>query len=116
MTGTKFESISMDDNVNVNFRTKVEQLMALVPRGKVTTYGDLAGLAGNARASRIVGGIAHYGPSELPWHRLVNRFGGLASGFHGGREVQQQLLEQEGLTCTNFIVDHFKEHRWQPKI
>jgi methylated-DNA-protein-cysteine methyltransferase-like protein len=98
-----------------NFRTKVYELMAQVPKGKVTTYGDIAGLAGQAHASRIIGGIAHYGPSELPWHRLVNRFGGLASGFHGGREAQQQLLEAEGVTCTDFIVDNFKELRWQPK-
>jgi len=61
--------------------------MAQVPAGKVTTYGDLAGLAGQANASRIVGGIAHFGNPDLPWHRLVNRFGGLASGFHGGRAV-----------------------------
>lgn len=98
-----------------NFRVKVELLMAQVPYGRVITYGDIAGLAGQANAARIVGGIAHYGPAELPWHRLVNRFGGLASGFHGGREVQQQLLEAEGVTCTNFIVDNFKELRWQPE-
>jgi methylated-DNA-protein-cysteine methyltransferase-like protein len=97
-----------------NFREKVEALMAQVPYGQVTTYGDLAGLAGQANASRIVGGIAHYGDASLPWHRLVNRFGGLAAGFHGGREVQQQLLEQEGVTCTNHIVDNFKELRWKP--
>lgn len=100
----------------VNFRQRIEQLMAQVPYGQVTTYGDLAGLAGQANASRIVGGVAHYGDSELPWHRLVNRFGGLASGFHGGREAQEQLLAQEGLTCTNFIVDDFKERRWHPDL
>lgn len=106
----------MDDNATSSFRSKVEQLIAQVPRGRVTTYGDLAGLAGNAAASRIVGGVAHCGPVELPWHRLVNRFGGLAAGFPGGREVQRQLLADEGVTCTNFIVDNFKELRWQPKV
>jgi methylated-DNA-protein-cysteine methyltransferase-like protein len=102
--------------VDSAFRDKVYLLMAQVPAGKVTTYGDLAGLAGHANASRIIGGIAHYGPTELPWHRLVNRFGGLAAGFHGGREAQQQLLEQEGVNCTDFIVDDLKERRWQPEI
>lgn len=100
---------------DANFRRRVEELMAQVPHGRVTTYGDLAALAGSAYASRIVGGIAHYGDPELPWHRLVNRFGGLASGFHGGREVQAQLLEAEGVTCTNHIVDNFKELRWTPE-
>lgn len=99
---------------DVNFRSKIEHLIAQVPYGQVTTYGDLAGLAGQANASRIVGGIAHYGNPDLPWHRLVNRFGGLASGYHGGREVQRQLLEQEGVSCTGMIVDNFKELRWRP--
>lgn len=97
-----------------NFRQRVEALMAQVPAGNVTTYGDLAGLAGQANASRVVGGIAHYGNPELPWHRLVNRFGGLAAGFHGGREAQAQLLVNEGVTCTNHIVDDFEERRWRP--
>lgn len=99
-----------------SLQDKIYELMAQVPEGKVTTYGDIAGLAGHANAARIVGGVAHFGPSELPWHRLVNRFGGLASGFHGGREVQQQLLEAEGISCTNFVVDDFEERRWRPEL
>lgn len=96
------------------FRQKVEALMAQVPAGQVTTYGDLASLAGHPYAARIVGGMAHYGNPELPWHRLVNRFGGLAAGYHGGRLAQKEHLQAEGVTCTNDIVDGFKELRWQP--
>jgi methylated-DNA-protein-cysteine methyltransferase-like protein len=99
---------------DANFRVRVEEFMAQVPVGRVTTYGDLAGLAGQANAARIVGGVAHFGNPDLPWHRLVNRFGGLAAGFHGGREVQAQLLEQEAVTCTNYIVDNFEQLRWHP--
>lgn len=101
--------------VDTNFRSKIQTLIAQVPEGMVTTYGDLAALAGHAHAARIVGGVAHYGETDLPWHRLVNRFGGLASGFHGGREVQAQLLGREGITCTDSIVDNFEAIRWQPK-
>lgn len=99
-----------------NFREKIETLVARVPQGSVTTYGDLASLAGQPAASRIVGGIAHYGNPDLPWHRLVNRFGGLASGFHGGRDAQAQLLAQEGISSTNHIVDNFEERRWKPNL
>ena len=99
-----------------NFRTEIEALMAQVPAGMVTTYGDLAALAGQSNASRIVGGIAHYGDPRLPWHRLVNRFGGLAAGFPGGRNVQEQLLAQEGITCTNHIINDFENIRWNPHL
>jgi methylated-DNA-protein-cysteine methyltransferase-like protein len=96
-----------------NLRNEVIRLMALLPSDKVTTYGDLAAMAGSPRAARIVGGIAHYGPEELPWHRLVNSTGGLAIGFPGGQEVQRQLLEGDGIFCTNYQIDNFEERRWR---
>lgn len=99
-----------------DFKNSVYEIMSRLPDDKVTTYGDVAALAGHAYAARVVGGICHYGPPELPWHRLVNRFGGLASGFPGGREVQRQLLEQDGISCHEFVVDNFEERRWRPKL
>jgi len=99
---------------NSEFRQKVEALMAQVPAGRVTTYGDLAALAGHPYAARIVGGMAHYGDPELPWHRLVNRFGGLAAGYHGGRRAQAEHLLAEGIACTNDVIDNFEELRWRP--
>lgn len=105
--------MSKDKNNDSNFRISVERLIAKVPAGQVTTYGDIAAMAGHPYAARIVGGMAHYGNSELPWHRLVNRFGGLASGYHGGREAQAAHLAAEGVTCTNHIVDGFEGRRWK---
>lgn len=91
-------------------------LMAKLPVDKVTTYGDLATMAGSPRAARIVGGIAHSGPEELPWHRLVNAQGGLAVAFPGGQIAQKQLLEQDGIECDkNWHVRNFGERRWQPQ-
>lgn len=90
--------------------------MAILPDDKVTTYGDLAVMAGSPRAARIVGGIAHTGPLELPWHRLVNAKGGLAVGFPGGQEVQRQLLMQNGIECDrNWHIKDFGERRWRPQ-
>lgn len=107
----------MDSDIEVGrgFREKVYQLMAELPGDKVTTYGDLAAMAGQPRAARIVGGIAHQGPDDLPWHRLVNKEGGLAIGYHGGQEIQRQMLEQDGITCTSYKVDNFGERRWIPQ-
>jgi methylated-DNA-protein-cysteine methyltransferase-like protein len=102
--------------IDSSFREKVYSLMRQLPDGKVTTYGDIAALAGHAYAARVVGGIAHHGDFDLPWHRLVNRFGGLASGFPDGRDAQSQLLLRDGIKCTEYIIENFKDIRWQPKI
>lgn len=99
---------------NNEFRTEVERRMAQVPAGNVTTYGDLAALAGHPYAARVVGGMAHYGNPELPWHRLVNRFGGLAAGYQGGRRAQKEHLAAEGVTCEDDKVIDFEKRRWKP--
>lgn len=100
-----------------SFRIKVYELISQVPAGMVTTYGDVAARAGHAHAARTVGVIAHYGDESLPWHRLVNRFGGLAAGYYGGREVQATILESEGVNITpELIVKNFKEQRWSPNL
>lgn len=109
----------MDDNeLQQNagdLRDRVYSLMAELPADKVTTYGDLAAMAGYPRAARIVGGIAHSGSTELPWHRLVNAQGGLAVGFPGGQDVQRQLLLQDGIECNDeWRVRDFGERRWRP--
>jgi methylated-DNA-protein-cysteine methyltransferase-like protein len=102
--------------METQLRDSVYALMAELPSGKVTTYGDLAAFSGHPYAARIVGGIAHGGPEELPWHRLVNAQGGLAVGFPGGQEVQRQLLEQDGIGCDEqWRVKEFGERRWRPE-
>lgn len=87
--------------------------VAQIPRGRVMTYGQLAALAGSPRASRMVGGIAHFGPEELPWHRVVNKQGGLAAGYYGGRSAQAERLREEGVeVSTDFYVDIDKLLWW----
>ncbi|MDO5343540.1 MAG: methylated-DNA--[protein]-cysteine S-methyltransferase [Candidatus Saccharibacteria bacterium] len=98
-----------------SFRDRVYALMASLPEGRITTYGDLAAMAGHPYAARQVGAIAHGSPIDLPWHRLVNARGGLAVGFPGGQEVQRQLLAQDGIQCDDeWRVVDFEERRWRP--
>ncbi len=81
------------------------------------TYGQLAALCGNARAARIVGGIAHFGNPDLPWQRVVNKSGGLASGYPGGRTGHKTHLQTEGVKVLGdedtYYVD-VKKLLWQP--
>jgi methylated-DNA-protein-cysteine methyltransferase-like protein len=95
----------MIESVEPGFRERVETLVRQIPKGRVMTYGQLAALCGNARAARIVGGVAHFGDPSLPWQRVVNKQGGLAAGYPGGWAGHRQVLEQEGFTVVNDRVD-----------
>lgn len=79
------------------FRRDIEQFVAQIPKGRVMTYGQLAALAGKPQAARVVGGVAHFGDPALPWQRVVNKQGGLASGYPGGRRAHKKHLEAEGV-------------------
>ena len=84
----------------MNTFEKIYDVVCKIPKGKVATYGQVAALAGNPRWSQIVGYALHSNPRpiEIPCHRVVNRFGGLASAFaFGGENAQRALLEAEGI-------------------
>lgn len=97
-----------------SFRELVYAIVGSIPHGRVMTYGDIAALAGNPHAARLVGGLAHYGPVELPWHRVVNRTGDCASGYYGGKPGHQAALEAEGVAVIDYRVAEFMERRWRP--
>ena len=62
-----------------NFYEKVYDIVAQIPKGKVTTYGCIAMRLGNIRLSRLVGNALHANtdPVNVPCHRVVNREGKL---------------------------------------
>lgn len=98
--------------VNNDFRQKVYDLVVQIPKGRLMTYGQIAALCGQPRAAWEVGQIAHFGPTELPWHRVVNKQGGLAKGWPGGIDIHRQLLEGEGVAVQDFKVDIGKLQWW----
>jgi len=104
--------VGMEDT---NFHTLVEALVAQIPEGRVMTYGQIAALCGNPRAARIVGGIAHFGDPKLPWQRVVNKSGGLAAGYPGGRAGHKAHLEAEGVeVLDDYRVDVARLLWWPP--
>lgn len=95
-------------------RQRVYAILRSVPRGKVVTYGQLALLAGYPRAARQVGWIAHTGSHDLPWRRVVNRSGGLATGYRGGRPGHSRALRADGVRVrADFTVD-LDRYQWWP--
>ena len=103
------------DGIEPGFKERVEALVAQIPQGRVMTYGQLAALCGNARAARIVGGIAHFGDPALPWQRVVNKQGGLAAGYPGGRQAHAEHLRAEGLTVSKEYVVDVESLLWFPE-
>jgi methylated-DNA-protein-cysteine methyltransferase-like protein len=99
-----------------SFRLRVESLVAQIPSGRVMTYGQLAVLSGNAQAARIVGGIAHFGDPLLPWQRVVNKTGGLASGYPGVRQGHAEALQAEGIVVSNDYMINVRELLWWPSL
>jgi len=83
-----------------DFTESVIKVIQSIPEGKVLTYGGVAALAGNNRASRQVARILHSMSSkhDLPWHRVINSKGeiSLPKPFH--YDYQKKLLLQEGVS------------------
>jgi methylated-DNA-protein-cysteine methyltransferase related protein len=107
----------MPKRVDKDFKNRVLEIVKEIPEGRVMTYGQIAALAGASWAAWEVGQVAHYGPSELPWQRVVNKKGGLASGYtSGGREAQKRELEAEGIQVDeDYRVDIDKLIWFPPK-
>lgn len=97
-----------------DFKSEVYAIVSSIPQGMLLTYGDIAALAGHPYAARQIGGLAHFGPTELPWHRVVNRLGECASGYYGGKDGHKAVLEAEGFTVIDYRVVDFETRRWRP--
>lgn len=97
------------------FKRAVYEVVGRIPSGRVMTYGQVAAYCGHARAARLVGQIAMFGPDDLPWQRVVYKDGRLAGAFPGGRSHQAALLEAEGVeTLPGYRID-LQKTLWEPQ-
>jgi methylated-DNA-protein-cysteine methyltransferase-like protein len=100
--------------VDSEFNERVYETVGQIPRGRVMTYGQIAALCGAAWAAWEVGQIAHTGPSDLPWQRVVNKSGGLARGYPGGMGGHKAALEKEGVKVSEDYKVDIKSLLWNP--
>ncbi|MCW0317858.1 DNA base-flipping protein [Pantoea ananatis] len=97
-----------------SFKQRIWQIVAAIPFGSVTTYGDVALLAGSPRAARQVGGVLSRLPegSTLPWHRVINRHGAIS--LQGDRLFRQrEALEAEGVEVSDAGEIDLDHYRWR---
>ncbi len=81
----------------------VYDIVAQIPEGKVTTYGDIARALGHPGASRAIGRILNRNPNPIttPCHRVI-KSDGKVGGYAFGKIKKKELLKKEGL---RFIED-----------
>jgi O-6-methylguanine DNA methyltransferase len=93
------------------FERRVLTLVSRIPIGRVTTYGDIARLAGRPGAARAVGNILRQADRPgLPYHRVIAAGGAL--GGYSSLPLKRSLLAAEGLTVTPRRVVGFAKIRW----
>lgn len=101
--------------VDAEFKQRVYELVAQIPRGRVMTYGQIAAHCGAAWAAWEVGQIAHTGPSDLPWQRVVNKQGGLAAGWpNGGKAAHAVSLKADGVDISQDYKVDIGSLLWDP--
>ena len=92
-------------------RLRIEQAIRAIPRGKVSTYGGIAKIAGYPGAARMVARVLQRG-CGLPWQRVLGAGGAIK--LTGDSAIEQRLrLEAEGVRFRGRRVD-IKAHEYKP--
>jgi methylated-DNA-protein-cysteine methyltransferase-like protein len=81
------------------------------------TYGQVALALGMPRAARVVGGALHLlgAESDVPWHRVVNRHGGISTRCPERSMWQQaERLRAEGVAVDDALTLDLARYRWSP--
>jgi methylated-DNA-[protein]-cysteine S-methyltransferase len=119
----KQNSLKQDKDISKRPLTKtinsedVYSMLLTIPKGKVSTYGDLAKALGYPTASRYIGRILGKNPNpiKVPCHRVVMSNGKIG-GYALGTQKKKELLQNEGVIFSDeYIVNEFSKVRYYPK-
>lgn len=86
----------------MNIDKKIYKKLLEVPKGKITTYGELAKAVGLKNGQRTVGKIMNKNPYPviIPCHRVVKSDGKIG-GYAYGEEIKSDMLTREGIVIKN---------------
>src|SRR5688500_6320918 len=98
-----------------NFFADVYEVVKLIPKGRVTSYGAIAHYLGLRSGARMVGWAMHGCPKGVPAHRVVNS-AGLLSGKHHFKDPDsmEKRLKREGVKVINDKIQRFSDLFWDP--
>jgi methylated-DNA-protein-cysteine methyltransferase-like protein len=100
------------------FTLRVLAIIRSIPRGKVATYGQLAGVAGSPNGARQVVRVLHTlsRSKRLPWQRVINSRGSISLPMGAGFEQQKALLESEGVIVSRNGRIDMRRYLWVPRL
>jgi len=93
---------------------KICAVVMNIPKGCVSTYGDVARFAGYPRCARMVGAALRSASVELnlPWHRVVNAQGRISFPACGEKaQIQKKRLKDEGVFFISGVIN-LKDYGW----
>ncbi len=94
------------------FAARVLAAVRRIPAGRVTTYGDVAAMAGRPLAARAVGNVMRECRApDVPCHRVVGA-GGALGGYGGNTEMKRALLRAEGVVVVGRRIRGFATVRF----
>ena len=96
----------------MNFQEKCYKVLKTVPKGKITTYKEIA-KALNSKAYRAVGTAMNKNPyaPKVPCHRVINSNGNVGN-FASGTKNKIKLLKKEGIEIKNDKIWNIKQSIW----
>lgn len=102
-----------------DFYERVYEVVARIPKGKVTTYGAIANCLGVASGARMVGYalnnyLSHELGYQIPAHRVVNRLGHLTGRAYFEGDTMRERLEQEQIEFIEEYRVNIEKHFWKP--
>ena len=99
------------------YRERVYEIVKEIPVGKVMTYGQIAVILGEGYTPRTIGYVMHAADTQnVPWQRVINSQGACSTGrMTVPVNLQQQILEDEGVKFNEKGRCDLKVYQWSPK-
>jgi methylated-DNA-protein-cysteine methyltransferase-like protein len=101
-----------------SYRERAYELVLRIPPGRLMSYGLVAKVLGIGYDARAIGNIMYATPDDgrnIPWHRVLNAQGRCSTaGLTSPPDLQQRLLEGEGIVFNDKGICDLEKYLWSP--